>query len=90
MLKVKYSTQFKKDMKASSKRHYDLAKMQEVISTLRIPKELPPQNFDHPLSGKYNGYQECHVSPDWLLIYQYQEDRLYLYRTETHSDLFNK
>jgi mRNA interferase YafQ len=63
--------------------------LQQVIDTLKIPDTLPLQNVDHNLSGDYSGYRECHVSPDWLLIYKQSETELLLYRTGTHSDLFN-
>lgn len=88
MLNVRYSTRFKKDLKVCSKRKYDLPLLQQVIDILRIPEELPPRNKDHSLSGNYTGYKECHIMPDWLLIYQQTEDELLLYRTGTHADLF--
>ncbi len=88
MLDVRYSTQFKKDIKTCTKRRYDFSLLQTVIDTLRIPAELPPKNSDHNLSGEYSGYRECHVAPDWLLIYRIQDNTLLLYRTGTHSDLF--
>lgn len=88
MLDVRYSTRFKKDFKACVKRRYDLALLQQVIDTLRIPAALPPKNVDHGLSGNYAGCRECHISPDWLLIYKQDENELLLYRTGTHADLF--
>lgn len=88
MLDVRYSTRFKKDFKACVKRRHDLALLQQVIDTLRIPAALPPKNVDHNLSGNYAGYRECHISPDWLLIYRQDENELLLYRTGTHADLF--
>lgn len=63
--------------------------LQQVIDTLRIPETLPLKNKDHNLSGNYIGYRECHIEPDWLLIYCYEDNELLLYRTGTHSDLFN-
>lgn len=89
MLDVRYSTRFKKDFKACVKRRYNMALLQQVIDTLRIPASLPPKNVDHNLSGNYIGYRECHISPDWLLIYRQEENELLLYRTGTHSDLFD-
>ena len=89
MLDVRYSTPFKRDFKVCAKRHYDLALLQNAIDLLRIPESLPQKNRDHCLTGNYTGYRECHLQPDWLLIYRQTETELYLYRTGTHSDLFN-
>lgn len=88
MLDVRYSTKFKKDFKACVKRRYRMALLQQAIDILRIPDSLPPKNKDHNLSGNYAGYRECHIEPDWLLIYRQDEKELLLYRTGTHSDLF--
>ena len=62
--------------------------LQQAIDTLRIPAPLPPKNKDHNLIGNYSGYRECHIEPDWLLIYKQTEDELRLDRTDTHADLF--
>lgn len=88
MLDVRYSTKFKRDFKVCAKRGYNLKRLQNVIDILRVPDSLPPKNRDHNLTGSYAGYRECHVEPDWLLIYQQTETELLLYRTGTHSDLF--
>lgn len=88
MLDVRYSTKFKKDFKACVKRRYKLELLQQVIDTLRIPDTLPPKNADHNLTGNYAGFRECHISPDWLLIYSTEGNELFLYRTGTHADLF--
>ena len=88
MLNVRYSTQFKKDFKTCVKRKYKMPLLQQVIDTLRIPAPLPPKNRDHNLSGNYSGYRECHIEPDWLLIYKQTDDELKLDRTGTHADLF--
>lgn len=90
MLDVRYSTKFKKDVKLCSKRGYDMSKLQHVIDTLRIPEPLPAKNDDHNLTGNYAGYRECHLEPDWLLIYKQIDNELRLNRTGTHSDLFKK
>lgn len=90
MLDVRYSTKFKKDFRACVKRRYNMALLQQVIDTLKIPDTLPPKNADHNLSGNYVEYRECHISPDWLLIYRQDENELLLYRTGTHADLFGK
>ena len=88
MLGVVYSARFRRDLKASVKKGYDLSKLYSVIETLRIPEELPDKNRDHSLTGNYAGYRECHIAPDWLLIYRFRDNELYLYRCGTHSDLF--
>ncbi len=88
MLNVRYSTQFKKDFKTCIKRGYKMPLLQQIIDTLRIPTPLPAKNRDHNLSGNYSGYKECHITPDWLLIYQQTDTELKLDRTGTHSDLF--
>ena len=88
MLHARYSTKFKKDFKTCVKRRYNMALLQQIVDTLRIPDTLPPKNADHNLSGNYAGYRECHVSPDWLLIYRQDGNELLLYRTGTHADLF--
>lgn len=88
MLTVRYSTKFKKDFKTCVKRHWNMELLQQVIDTLKIPDTLPQKNLDHGLSGNYSGRRECHVGPDWLLIYKQDERELLLYRTGTHADLF--
>ena len=88
MLNVRYSTRFRKDFKLCVKRHWNMELLQQVIDTLKIPDTLPQKNFDHSLSGNYSGHRECHVAPDWLLIYKQDEKELLLYRTGTHADLF--
>ncbi len=88
MLDVRYSTKFKKDFKTCVKRHYKLDLLQQIIDILRIPDTLPPKNTDHGLAGDYAGYRECHITPDWLLIYRVDGNELLLYRTGTHADLF--
>lgn len=70
MLDVRYSTKFKKDFKICVKRHCKMVLLQQVIDILRIPDTLPSQNVDHNLTGNYAGYRECHIEPDWLLIYR--------------------
>ena len=88
MLDVRYSTKFKKDFKTCVKRGYKMPLLQQAIDTLRIPAPLPQKNRDHNLSGNFYGYLECHIEPDWLLIYRQEENELLLYRTGTHADLF--
>ena len=90
MLDVRYSTKFKKDFKACVKRGCNMSLLQQVIDTLRIPAPLPPKNKDHNLIGNYSGYRECHIAPDWLLIYRQLGNELRLDRTGSHADLLEK
>lgn len=81
---------FKKDLKRLIKRGYDLSLIGNVVDILASGNKLPPEYKDHNLSGKYKECRECHITPDWLLIYEITNDNLILYltRTGTHSDLF--
>ena len=88
MLKPFYTTQFKRDYKLQQKRHKDLDLMDEAIEVLAKEDQLPAKNRDHPLQGDYKGYRECHIEPDWLLIYKVEGDSIYFVRTGTHADLF--
>lgn len=88
MLNLNASTAYKKDLKLCKKRGYNLSFLNAVINTLLIPAPLPPKNRDHQLSGNFSEKRECHILPDWLLIYQITENELYLVRTGTHADLF--
>ncbi len=87
---IKPTSQFKKDLRTAQKRGYDLDLLKEVINILADGESLPQKNRDHLLSGDYSGCRECHIAPDWLLIYEISDNELYLYltRTGTHSDLF--
>ena len=88
--KIERTSKFKKDYKLIVKRRYDLKILEEVIRILANGEKLPPKYKDHSLTGNYIGMRECHITPDWLLIYEIDNDTLYLYltRTGTHSDLF--
>ena len=90
MLKVRYSNKFKKDFKTIIRRGYDITLFEDVVGLLREEKPLPEKCCDHALKGAYMGHRECHISPDWLLIYKVENDMitLSLTRTGTHSDLF--
>ena len=90
MYKIKYSGKIKKDIKICQKRKYNFSEMEKVIEKLLIPEPLEDRNREHNLSGNYAGFRECHIAPDWLLIYRYDGDYLELVRTGTHSDLFGK
>lgn len=80
--------QFKKEIGKCKKRKYDLEKLYAVIEMLAQNKQLPPRLRAHKLKGEFTGYLECHIQPDWLLIYKSDAETVYLARTGTHADLF--
>ncbi len=84
------SNQFKKDLKLAAKRGYDMNKIRNVIEKLANGEILEAKYRDHLLTGDYGGFRECHIQPDWLLVYQIDNGQLVLFlaRTGTHSDLF--
>ena len=88
MLKPVYVKQFNKDIKRSKKRGKDLEKLKNVICLLVEKKKLPAKNKDHKLAGNFYEYRECHVEPNWLLIYKIEGKYIFFVRTGTHSDLF--
>ena len=90
MLTIKYQTAFKKDYKRIQKRGFDLSLLEDAITKLAEQKQLEPARQDHALSGNWRGFRECHITPDWLLIYQVRENDLLLVltRTGTHAELF--
>ena len=90
MLTIKYHTSFKKDYKRIIKRGYNPKLLQDIIYKLANGEQLPEKNKDHALVGDYAGCRECHITPDWLLIYEIDNAELILYltRTGSHSDLF--
>ena len=87
---VDWTRQFKKDYKLAERRGLDISKLDAVIVKLAHGEALPPANRDHALSGRWANHRECHVAPDWLLVYQRHENILVLEltRTGSHSDLF--
>ena len=87
---VKYTARFQKDYKILVKRRFDVSKVHEVIEILASGNELPGKYHDHALSGVFQGARECHIGPDWLLIYSISNEKLILelMRTGSHSDLF--
>ena len=91
MLTLHTTGQFRKDVKLARKRGLDTSLLRSVIQTLLEERPLAPKYRDHPLAGNYTGFRECHVQPDWLLIYIIDKGRLVLTasRTGTHSDLFD-
>ena len=90
MLRIVRSNRFKKDLKLAIKRKLDLTELDYVITKLANQEELDDKYKDHPLSGDYKDFRECHIKPDWLLIYCVDEEELelFLLRTGTHADLF--
>ena len=91
-LTVKLTTAFKKDYKLAIKRGLRIERLDTVIEMLSMGKPLPPEYRDHELSSNWKGYRECHIQPDWLLIYSKEDEDcvnfLSLIRTGSHSDLF--
>lgn len=90
MLDVVLSNRFKRDLKVISKRGYDLDLLDDVVNKLARMEPLPAKNRDHGLTGDFIGFRECHIQPDWLLVYRIDGEDLILFlsRTGTHSDLF--
>ena len=88
MLTPIYRKSFEKDIKRVKKRGKNMEKLKTVIYILLEKKSLPIRCHDHTLSGNYNDHRECHIEPDWLLIYKITESSLILERTGSHSDLF--
>ncbi len=88
--KIRPTTKFQKDLKRAQKRGYDISLLTEIIKKLANGETLPEKNRDHSLIGDYAGCRECHITPDWLLIYEIDNGELILYltRTGSHSDLF--
>ena len=91
MLDVVLSNRFKKDLKLAAKRGLDLAKLETVVNRLAAQQPLPDKNRDHSLTGDYIGFRECHIRPDWLLVYRVDGEDLvlFLFRTGSHTDLFD-
>jgi len=87
---IAYSNSFKRDYKKMQRRGKDMKKLAEIINTLAAGKPLDKKHRVHTLQGKYNGMHECHIEPDWLLVWIVDNDRLVLLfsHTGTHSDLF--
>ncbi len=90
MLEIVASNRFKKDLKLAMRRGYNINLLEEVINKIAAGEILEPKYKDHELTGEYTGFRDCHIQPDWLLIYQKREKELVLLlaRTGTHSDLF--
>lgn len=88
MLTVDYTNQFNRDYKLAAKRGYDITLLKKIIRDLSEEKTLPERNKNHSLSGNYQGRMECHIKPDWLLIYRIKNGVIVFERTGTHADLF--
>lgn len=88
---IKNTTQFKKDYKLAKKHGLNLSLLKDIVTKLANGETLEPRHKDHALTGNWAGHRECHIQPDWLLIYRYEDDVLVLTlaRTGTHSDLFS-
>lgn len=87
---VKPTAKFQRDLKRIQKRGYDISLLTNIIKKLADGEQLPEKNRDHSLNGDFVNCRECHITPDWLLIYEIDNGELILYltRTGTHSDLF--
>ena len=90
MLSIIPSNKFKKDLKLAKKRGLNLELLSVVVNTLAAQQPLDIKYHDHNLTGNYRDFRECHIEPDWLLVYRTDDDQLelFLFRTGTHSDLF--
>lgn len=90
MKQVSQTTQFARDIKRMRKRGKDLTKLQSVVKLLAESKPLHAKHRDHALIGQWRPSRDCHIEPDWILIYTTGDARLRLERTGTHADLFKK
>ena len=92
MLEIVYTTQMKKDVKLMKKQGKDINKLIETLKMLASRQTMPPKYLDHQLIGNFKKFRECHIEPDWLLMYQILEDELILsaVRTGSHSQLLKK
>jgi mRNA interferase YafQ len=92
MLQIQYTNKMKRDVRRMAKRGKDLGKLETVLDLIAREQPLPQQYHDHQLSGELNDFRECHIEPDWVLLYQIFQGELMLSATGTgtHSDLFKK
>ena len=88
MLEVFVTNTCKKDLKKAKKQNRNFSKFQNVVSLLQKGTPLPPSYMDHQLTGNYKHYRECHIEPDWLLMYKIENYELQLARVGSHSELF--
>lgn len=91
MLEVVLSNRFKKDLKLAARRGLPLDELNSIVDQLAAQPPLPDKNRDHALTGDYIGFRECHIRPDWLLVYRVDGEalELFLFRTGSHTDLFD-
>ena len=89
-LLLRQSTRFRRDVKRQLRKGVDLSRLEAVIEILVVQQPLEDRYRDHPLIGNWKGYRECHIQPDWLLIYRTTDDELQLARTGSHVDLFGQ
>lgn len=87
-LTVRRATQLKRDLKRLMKGGKDIEKLLRAVEILAEGQSLPPEYKDHPLTGEYKGKRDCHLEPDWILIYTIEDHELVLYRTGSHAELF--
>ncbi len=87
-MRIVQPTSFRKDIKKQKKRGKDLGKLKSIVDLLVAGDTLPERFFDHSLSGNWSGWRDCHIEPDWILIYKMTSDTLTLGRTGSHADLF--
>ncbi len=90
MPKVKFSNRFKKELELMVKRGKNPKKFQDVMRMFEVGERLPERMRDHSLQGEFKGFRECHIEPDWLLIYRFLDGDIVFENTGTHSDLFKK
>jgi mRNA interferase YafQ len=83
-----HTGQFRRDIRRAQRRGKDMSKLRDVLSLLIAAEPLPPRLHDHPLTGEWGGYRDCHIEPDWLLLYKIDGNDLILARTGIHADLF--
>ena len=91
-LTLKQTSAFRKDLRRMLKRGADMGPLDDVVTMLLAREPLPAKYKDHPLTGNWAGYRDCHIEPDWILIYRIEEDQLVLLATRTgsHADLFKE
>lgn len=87
-LAIRYTSALKRDYKKAEKQKKDAEKLQTVLELLVLGKPLPEKNRDHELGGKWSGYRDCHIEPDWLLIYRIEGHELILVRLGSHNEVF--
>ncbi|MFC1477620.1 type II toxin-antitoxin system YafQ family toxin [candidate division KSB1 bacterium] len=87
-MNIQYTAQFRKDYKRMKRRNKNPELLKRIIGLIMQGKPLPPHYKDHKLLGEWSGHRDCHIEPDWLLIYRRSKDTMILERTGSHTDLF--